>query len=82
MKTQHMQANGPPRRRAAGAGASMCCFDMYEAPPGTRGRPRKPRFKAETLLSNAAYVGYTRPADLESGWSSPMFAKVLVMSNE
>jgi hypothetical protein len=46
------------KRDAAGAGASMCCaFICVRHPPGPPegpGRPRKARFKAETLLSNIA----------------------------
>ena len=43
-------------RRGGRWGLHVLCFHMYEAPPGTPGRPRKSRLKAEALLSNAAYL--------------------------
>jgi hypothetical protein len=46
------------RRTSARRTLELPCavFSMNEAPPGAPGRPRKARFKAETLLSNAAYA--------------------------
>jgi hypothetical protein len=42
-------------RRGGCWGLHVLCFQMYEAPPATPGKPRKSRLKAEALWSNAAY---------------------------
>jgi hypothetical protein len=57
MKTQHMAAPAPAAPMRGGRwGRHALCFHMYEAPPGTLGRPRKARFKTEELLSDLAYT--------------------------
>jgi hypothetical protein len=45
-------------RRGGGWGPHVLCFEMYEECPGIPGRPRKPRFEADALLSNIAYLDF------------------------
>jgi hypothetical protein len=54
--TTHGDNNARRASARRALGPRCVVFQMYEAPRGVPGRPRKARFKAEALLSNIAYL--------------------------